>query len=157
MREATISLPGVARAGIVGGLVGAIAIDLYLLVIYVFVAHAFTLVTFFQRVASGAIGKSAYGDPSYAWLGLALHLAVSVGWGIGFAYVAARTPQVRARPLTSGLVFGGVVMLAMWLIEFAAAIWQFPTAATFEHALVAHMLFFGLPVSYVVARELGRT
>ena len=157
MRAATVSLSGVARAGVLGGLIGAVTIDAYLLSVYVYVAHAYTPTRFFQYVASGAIGKSAYGDPSFAWLGLALHVGVSAGWGIGFAYVAARTPQVRARPFTSGIVFGGVVMLAMWLIEFAAAIWQFPTVATFEHALVAHTLFFGLPVSYAVSRELGRT
>ncbi len=156
MREGTISLPGVARAGILGGLAGAITIDAFLIAIFVVLSHTFTLETFYQYVASGLIGKPAYADPGYVYLGIALHLAVSIGWGIGFAYVATRSPQVIARPLTSGLVFGAVVMLAMWLIEFAAAIWVWPTLASFENELVAHTIFFGLPVAFVVARASRR-
>jgi hypothetical protein len=157
MRQATLSTPIIARAGLLGGLAGAILIDAYLLLIYVVLGHASTLAAFYEYVASGAVGKVAYTDPTYAWLGLGLHLVVSITWGIGFAYIAARTPQVLARPLVSGLVFGGVVLIAMWLVEFAAAIWIFPTASSVEHALVSHMLFFGLPVAYVVARELRTT
>jgi hypothetical protein len=154
MRQATLSTPTIARAGLLGGLAGAVLIDAYLLLIYVVLGHASTLTAFYQYVASGAVGKAAYADPSYAWLGLALHLAVSLTWGVGFAYVGARTPQVLARPLVSGLVFGIVVLIAMWLIEFAAAIWIFPSASIVEHALVSHLIFFGLPVAYVVSREL---
>jgi hypothetical protein len=158
MQQATISTPALARAGLIGGLVGAILIDAYLLTIYVFVGHALTLEAFYQLVAAGAIGRAAaFATPSAAWLGLGLHLMVSIGWGLGFAYIAARTPQVGERPLISGIVFGAVVMLSMWLIEFAAAIWNFPTVATFENDLVAHVLFFGLPVAYVVAWDLRRS
>ena len=149
-------MPGFARAGILGGLAGAVTIDAFLIGIFVFLSHTFTLETFYQYVASGLIGKPAYANPAYVWLGLALHVVVSVGWGVGFAYVAARSPQVNARPLVSGLVFGAVVMLSMWLIEFAAAIWVWPTLASFENELVAHTIFFGLPVAFVVAREMKR-
>jgi hypothetical protein len=154
--QGTISVPGVARAGVIGGLAGALTFDAYMLGIFVFLAHTQTLTTFYQYVASGAIGKAAYGSPGFVWLGLAIHIAVSIGWGAGFAYVGARTPQVFARPLVSGLVFGLVVMLAMALVEFAAAIWAFPTLATFENGVIAHTLFFGIPVAYVVAREMRR-
>ncbi len=151
-----MGIPGVARAGVLGGLAGAIAIDAYMLVIFVFLSHTTTLTAFYQYVASGAIGKTAYTSPSFAWLGLALHVSVSLGWGAGFAYIATRTPQVLARPLVSGIVFGLIVMLSMALIEFAAAIWAFPTLATFENGVIAHTLFFGIPVAFVVARTLRR-
>jgi hypothetical protein len=156
MTEGTMGVPGVARAGVLGGLAGAITVDAYMLGIFVFLSHTYSLTTFYQYVASGAIGKAAYGNPSFAWLGLALHVVVSLCWGVGFAYIATRTPQVLARPLVSGVVFGLIVMLSMALIEFAAAIWAFPTLATFENGVLAHTLFFGIPVAFVVTRELKR-
>lgn len=156
MREATASVPGIARAGILAGLAGAVLIDIYLLAIYVVLGHAYTMTQFYQFVASGAVGPAAYTAASYAWLGALLHVLVSIGWGIGFAYLATRTPQLIARPAVSGVVYGVVVMLSMWLVEFAAAIWRFPSLASFEHDLVSHTLFFGLPVAFVVARTLRR-
>jgi hypothetical protein len=156
MHEGTLTRPRIARAGILGGLAGAVTIDLYMLGIFVFLAHTATLTSFYQYVASGAIGKAAYGNPSFAWLGLGLHVAVSLGWGLGFAYIATRTPQVLARPLVSGIVFGLIVMLSMALVEFAAAIWAFPTLATFENGVIAHTLFFGVPVAFVTVREMKR-
>lgn len=156
MREAALPLPGTIRAGAVAGVAGGIAIDAYLLLVYVAVGHVTTVDGFFRHVAAGAIGSAAQTLPGAAWLGVVLHFAVSIAWGIGYAYVAARTPQVRARPLVSGLAFGLVVMIAMALIEFAAAIWQLPTANEFAHLFVAHLIFFGLPVAYVVSRAYAR-
>lgn len=156
MREATVSVPGIARAGILAGLLGAVSIDAYLLTIYVAVSHSLTVAQFYQYVASGAVGKAASASEAFVGLGVAVHLTVSLGWGIGFAYLAARTPQLLTRPLVSGLVYGLVVLMSMWLVEFAAGIWHFPTIASVEQDVVAHCLFYGLPVAYVVSRTLRR-
>ncbi len=137
--------------GVLAGLAGGIAIDGFLVCVQVLGSHAFTLTSFYQFVASGAIGKgTAYASPSYAWLGLAFHLTISAMWGVGYAYVAARTPQVAARPLLSGLAFGFVVYFAMQLVEVAAAIYSLPTPRSLGIALIAHMIFFGLPIAYVL-------
>ncbi len=123
--------------------------------------HAASPDAFFRYVASAALGKAAYALPGAGVLGVAIHGAVSVGWGVGYAYVEARTPQVRARPLTSGIVFGIVVMLAMQLVEVAANVYRLPNSLTLLNQFVAHVAFFGLPVAFIVNAldrgGLGRT
>ncbi len=133
-------------------------IDAYLLVTVVLVGHAATLEGFYQFVASGAIGPAAYAEGSTgALLGLAVHVAVSLSWGVGYAYAAAQTPQVRSRPIVSGIAYGILVMLAMQLVEVAANIYKIPGPALWFNTLVAHTLFFGLPVALVVSRTTPRT
>ncbi len=141
--------------GLIAGLLGGVLIDGYLLVTVVAVAHRTTVAGFYQFVASSAIGRAAYGEPNAVLLGIALHASVSLAWGLGFAYVASRTPQIVARPLTSGIVYGIVVMLAMQLVEVAANVYTLPDTFALVNSLVAHTIFFGIPIAYVVTRRLG--
>ncbi|MBD5634152.1 MAG: hypothetical protein IAI49_06700 [Candidatus Eremiobacteraeota bacterium] len=140
--------------GLIAGAAGAVLIDVYLLLVIVVIARAATVVGFYQFVASSAIGRDAYAQPGFAWFGLALHVLASLAWGLGYAFVAARPPQVRSRPITSGIVFGIVVMLSMQLVEVAANIYELPTTFSLVNSLVAHTLFFGIPVAYVVSKRL---
>jgi hypothetical protein len=141
--------------GIIAGLGGGVAIDLYLIATVVVISHSATLVEFYQFVASGAIGPAAYHEGSAgALLGLGVHLIVSIAWGIGFAYLAVQTPQLRSRPIVSGIAFGLLVMVAMQLVEVAANIYRIPDATALINGIIAHTLFFGLPVALVVSRML---
>ena len=144
-----------AIPGVVAGALGAILIDAYLLVTLVAIAHRTTIGGFYSFVAATALGKNAVDDPNAVGIGVALHVAVSVAWGVGYAYAAARTPQLRARPITSGIVFGVVVMLAMQLVEVAANTYALPDTYALANAFVAHTVFFGIPVAYVVTKRLG--
>ena len=152
MQQRAIPAAGTLRAGLVAGAVGAILIDAYLLAVIVGIAHATGVDGFYRYVASGAIGPSAYTSPSGVALGIALHALVSLGWGVGYAYVAARTPQVRSHPLVSGVVFGIVVLIAMQIVEVAANVFHAPDTAALVNGFVAHVAFFGLPIAYVVNR-----
>lgn len=148
-------LPGsILVPGAIAGFAGAILIDIYLVVTLVFVAHVATITSFFQFVASGALGPSAYANPSTVYLGAAVHFAVGIGWAIGYAYVAARTPWVRGRPLISGTVFGLVVMIAMQLVEVIGKIYVLPNSVAFLNTAIAHTLFFGIPVAAIVKARL---
>jgi FtsH-binding integral membrane protein len=120
----------------------------------VIVAHDTSATGFYQFVASGVLGKAAYAEPTAAYFGVALHAVVGIAWGIGYAYVAARTPQVRDRPLVSGIAFGVVVMIAMQFVEVAANIYRLPDTFSLFNSFVAHVAFFGLPVAYIVAKRL---
>ncbi|GAC1444832.1 MAG: hypothetical protein PVSMB8_08560 [Vulcanimicrobiaceae bacterium] len=140
--------------GAIAGFVGAVLIDLYLLITLVAVARVATVAGFYQYVASGALGKTAYANPNAVLLGVVLHVAVGIAWAIGYAYVAARTPQVRERPAISGAVFGILVMIAMQLIEVYANIYVLPNSALFFNGIVAHVVFYGWPVAYLVRRNL---
>jgi len=134
------------------GFAGAVLIDAYLLVVLVGFAHVATVTSFFEFVASGAIGAAAYRQPGGVALGVVLHLLVSVAWGVGYAYVASRTPQVRARPLLSGAVFGIVVMIAMQLAEVASNIYRAPNTFSLMTVLIAHIVFYGVPVAFLYRR-----
>ncbi len=142
--------------GLLAGLTGAVLIDAYLLIALVAVAHRATVADFYQFVASSVVGHGAYGDPSAVWLGLGLHLGVSLAWGIGFAFAAAGTPQIAARPVTSGIVFGIVVMLAMQLVEVAANVYTLPNTLLLLNAFVAHTVFFGIPVALVATKRAAK-
>ena len=142
----------IVRGGLMAGLAGAILIGLYLIVTIVFVLHAGTADGVLRYVATGALGKAADTAPGAAALGAVLHVAIGIAWGVGYAYIAARTPQVRARPLTSGTVFGIVVLLWMQFVEIAANIYMLPTSLELLNLFIAHTLFFGIPVALVLRR-----
>jgi hypothetical protein len=152
MQQGTLPAAEVTRRGLAAGFAGAVLIDVYLIATLVFAFHAVTLGAFYRYVASAALGKAAYTLPGADVLGIAMHFAVSLGWGVGYAYVAARTPQVRSHPVTSGIVFGIVVMIAMQLVEVAANIYTLPDSLSLLNSFIAHVVFFGLPVAYVVKR-----
>jgi hypothetical protein len=142
-------------AGLVAGLVGAILIQASSVLLTYATTHAataFDLVPLFQFDASVLVGKVAFTSASYAPLGALLHLFVSIGWGIGYAYMAERQPQLVTLPIRSGLAFGLVVYFAMQLVLVAGNLFTQPTPADFGFALITHLLFFGIPVALIVAR-----
>jgi hypothetical protein len=156
MEQRSLPLPSVVGPGVVAGLAGAVAIAAYAIVVFVLGTHGMSLSGFYQYVASGAIGQAAYAGPSGVAIGVALHLAIGMAWGAGYAYAAARTPQILARPLVSGVVFGLVVMVAMQIVEVAANIYtHLPSTFELVNALVAHIAFFGVPIAYIVTWRLG--
>jgi hypothetical protein len=156
MQQRSLPLPSVLGPGIAAGLAGAVAIAAYAIVVFVLGTHSMSLTSFYQYVASGAIGQAAYAGTSGAIIGVVLHLAIGMLWGAGYAYAAARTPQILARPLVSGIVFGLVVMVAMQIVEVAANIYtHLPSTFELVNALVAHIAFFGLPIAYIVSWKLG--
>lgn len=150
MQDRIFTLPAFAIPGAIAGFLGAVLIDLYLLLTLVAIGHVTTIAGFYEFVASGALGKSAYGSSSAFALGVAVHFAVGIAWGIGYAYLAARTPQVRTKPALSGTVFGLTVMVSMQFVEIAANIYTIPSTALFFNNVVAHVVFFGLPIAYIV-------
>jgi hypothetical protein len=147
--------PRSVMAGVVAGIAGAILIALCVYFAQVVVLRPgvpFTFVQLFQFDASVLVQKVAYTDPSYAILGALLHLLVSIGWGIGYAYMAERQAQLLSAPFRSGLGFGLVVYFAMQLVLVAGNLFVQPTPAGFGMQLVEHCLFFGVPIAYIVAR-----
>ena len=155
MQDRISPFPALAIPGAIAGLAGAVLIDAYLLLTLVVAGHLTTVPGFYQYVASGALGKAAYGVPSAVALGIAVHFVVAIAWGIGYAYVATRSPQLLARPLLSGTVFGILVMISMQFVEVAANIYVLPNTVLFFNGVIAHVVFFGIPIAYIVGRRLG--
>jgi uncharacterized membrane protein (DUF2068 family) len=138
---------------VLGGIAGAVLIDAYILAVGA-LSHRLTPEQLYTYVASGLIGKAAYSFPGTAALGVAMHLVISAGWGIGYAYAALGSRQLVDRPAVSGIAFGLFVYLIMQIVEALIGIWHAPSANDAFTAIVAHTIFFGLPVAYIVAKRL---
>lgn len=149
-------LPQVRRewipAGLTAGIVGAITIDAFRLAVHwpgVAYANPTEHYTF---VASVLVGSAAVGAPWAVPLGITLHVLVSIGWAFGYLYVAQHQPQLMRRPFTSGFFFGVVVWFVMLAVLIPAGKYQAPTIQSFDRDIIAHTLFFGIPLAYVGAR-----
>lgn len=142
----------VIRNALIAGITSGILMELYLYLTAVVPAHE-SILAIWQWIASAAIGKAALANPAYAWLGLFIHFCVSIGWAGGYAYFAERQPFVNQRWLISGLAYGFVVYIFMILIQMGAQVFRMPdTAGALIDIVIAHMVFYGVPVAYVVAR-----
>jgi hypothetical protein len=141
--------------GALAGIAGGVTIDAYLLVVGA-LTHALSPERLYTFIASALVGQAASALPGMFWLGVALHAAISIAWGVGFAYAAVTTPQITARPYFSGIVFGFVVFVVMQLMmALAGIVTRIPSPGEVLMGIVAHTLFFGIPVALVVTRRLG--
>jgi hypothetical protein len=146
----------IALQALTAGITGAIVIDLYLWVTTILPQHT-TMVAFWQWIASTVLGKVSFTSPSFAVAGLAIHVLVSIGWAGGYAYLAARQPIFTSRWATSGLVYGVIVYVMMQVILLADNnLVPVPNPNAFVNIIIAHTVFFGLPVAYVIGRLQSR-
>jgi hypothetical protein len=142
----------IALQAVVAGITGGIILEAYLYLTTILPVHG-SLLTSWQWIASAAIGKAAFQSTAYAWVGLLVHFGVSIGWAAGYAYFAQVQRFVNDRWFVSGLGYGLVVYLFMLVLLLGAGAFVFPpTPTALINVVIAHMLFFGVPVSYVVAR-----
>jgi hypothetical protein len=148
--------PSIVTVGIAAGLAGAVAIDLYLIVVESFVMRIATPIVVMQWDASNALGMAAYrGGWATAALGTLMHFCVSSLWGILFTTVATRVGWLTSRPLASGTLLGILAMTVMrGVIHFGHAVVRPFSAESFLVILIAHTLFFGIPVALVASRLL---
>jgi uncharacterized membrane protein YagU involved in acid resistance len=108
---------------------------------------------YYQSVAAVALGKAALADPNSAWLGVAIHFATSIAWGIGYVYATLQTPRIVARPLISGIAYGMVVYLTTQIVAVVANVFQPPDTARLVNGLIAYGILFGLPIAFVTRRS----
>lgn len=135
-------------SGVVGGILGGIFIDAFLAI----ATHA-PILGIWQFVASALVGPAAFSSPAYAALGFAMHFAISIVWGVLFAALAlGPIPALVRRPVLGGIAYGVVVMIGMTALTVIKHVVPAPTGATsLVTPLLAHTLFFGVPVALYVA------
>lgn len=142
----------IAQRGLIAGVFGAIVFDLYLWATTVLPAHG-SMIGLWQWIASTALGKLAFSSPSFAATGLAILVVTSVVWAGAYAYVAAVRPFVNRRWAISGPVYGLVVYLLIQIVLLVDNNFVYPpTPNAFLVAVIGHVVFFGLPVAFVVNR-----
>lgn len=144
---------------VLAGIGGAVLIDLYLCVTETLIFRNATPLLVMQWDASNALGAAAYqGGWATAALGTLMHFVVSIVWATLFIIAATRYRWLTAQPVLSGTWLGIVAMAVMRVvIHFGHAVVRpFPSFEYFLNLLVAHVVFFGVPVALIVAARLGR-
>lgn len=134
--------------GVAAGVCGGILIELFVYFTRLAPEHT-SILSFWQYIASSAFGKAAYTSTSYAWIGLGLHAATSIAWGIGYAYLSDVQPAVNARPILSGILFGLVVYVAMQIVLESVGLLVIKNGAQIGYGVLEHTVFFGVPVALV--------
>ena len=135
--------------GVAAGIVGGILIDAFLY-IALFVPQHQPITAIWVNVSATATGHTV----ANLWLGLLIHFCVSIAWGIGYAYAAYTSTPIADHPYISGLVFGIIVMLIMQFVQLAAGVRLVIAPASLLSLLVAHCVFFGLPVAVYISRAM---
>ncbi|MBB5342882.1 hypothetical protein [Tunturibacter empetritectus] len=106
-----------------------------------------------QRIASGALGPSAFeGGKKTATAGLFFHFLIS--FTAAFVYYASsrKLAILIDHPLLSGVLYGAAVHLVMNRIVLPLSAATIPfSAKAFLTQLVIHILFVGLPIALVVS------
>jgi len=144
------SSANVWAAGVVAGVIAGALIDTFLVI-----ANHATYLQIWQFVASAIVGGAAFASPSYAILGFAMHFAISIVWASIYAWAAfGPVPALLRAPVLSGLLYGIVVMVGMTVVLMVNHVGPagIPDAGTLVKSLIAHTVFFGLPVALYVSR-----
>ena len=135
-----------AYEAIIGGLIAGVIVDAFL-----FATGTLSWPRSYTFIASTLVGKAALGSNAYVPLGIAIHFAISAGWGAVFGIVAQRYRAVLAHPFISGITFGIVVTIVMQLLLTAIGVSRAPqSAGQVIIGLVAHTVFFGVPIALYV-------
>jgi hypothetical protein len=135
---------------LLAGIAGGFVFDSYLWLTTLLPQHA-GIASLWQWIASTALGKPAPANSDGALIGAAMHAIVSIGWAGGYAYIAATRPATTQRWIVSGIVYGLIVYTIMQVILLADNNFTYPpNPNAFVNALIAHAVFFGIPVAFVV-------
>lgn len=140
-----------------GGLIGGVLDISDALVFYG--ARGISPEQLLQGIARGLLGaRAAQGGWASAALGLALHFLIAFTAAAVYYAASRRVRILRTRPILSGLLYGIAVFLFMNMIVVPlSAIHQSPAAMlafniVSANAVLALMLFIGLPVALAVNR-----
>ncbi|MDP9106569.1 MAG: hypothetical protein M3N49_11640 [Candidatus Eremiobacteraeota bacterium] len=153
--ERTVALRDQLKAGLVAGVAAGILIDLFLFAMQLAAGTPpEKLAANFVFIAAVLLGPGAYANPVAVPLGIVLHFCVAIGWALGYVYLVRSQPQLLARPWISGAAFGLVVYVFMEIVLITAGLYHRVAPGLFFTQLVAHVVFYGIPVAVVASRML---
>jgi uncharacterized membrane protein YagU involved in acid resistance len=155
--ERTVTQRDRIVAGLAAGIVGGILIQLFLFAVQLAGgAPPDKIVGDFAFIASAmeGPGAGAYASPLIVAIGIVVHLCISAGWAVGYAFLARTQPHLLTRPLISGAGFGLIVYIFVQIVLLTAPQHHGPAAGSIATQLLAYMVFYGIPVALIVARML---
>lgn len=156
--ERSLTLREQIAAGLLAGITGGILIELLFFAVQLAIGTpAGKLLDSFAFIAAVLMGPGAYANPAAVPIGIVLHFCVSVGWALGYVYLVRTQPQLLTRPLISGAALGLMVYIFMQIVLLTAGQYHRPAPSALLTQLIAHIVFFGIPVALVVSRLLRRS
>jgi hypothetical protein len=132
---------------IIAGFLGGVLVDLFLILIRV---APFPGV--YQFIASTLVGPVAFTSSAYIALGLVMHFLISIVFALAYAFIASRSRALLDQPIAWGAIFGLAVYAVMEVVLSLAHAAQPPSVKGVVIGLIAHVVFFGLPVALYIAR-----
>ncbi len=133
-------------AGVVAGTLDAIA---------AVVVYKADPIRMFQFIASGAVGKDAFGSDLYAVLGAIFHFIIATIWAALFYLFAPALRSVLKHWLIMGVVWGIVIWLSMNLVVLPLSKIG-GGAFDWEKALIGMAIIIvavGIPVSFLLSKR----
>jgi hypothetical protein len=145
------------RAGVIGGIVGAVTSWLYELVVWVHLLHLTSVSGIAENTAVLSFGPGIRSLGTAALLlGVGIHFLTAVIWGVLFAWL---WPALRARGIEATLaalfygIFAWVVMHNVVLALLSPAPPSY-TVYSVINGLMAHTFAFSVPMALVIKRLL---
>ena len=106
-------------------------------------------------VASGPFPAATDMGASGAILGLAVHFTLMAIMAAVFVLVARRKPELTAKPIQWGAIYGLVTYVAMNLIVVPVRFGNWPPKPlSIATQLFAHIVLVGIPIALITARNL---
>jgi uncharacterized membrane protein YagU involved in acid resistance len=149
-----------ARLVLLAGIAGATCDIVYAILYYGW--RGIPAERILQTVASGLLGKAAFeGGASSAALGLACHYAIVIVAATLFHAAARRWTWLRDEPISSGLLYGFGIYVAMNYVVLPLSAFPYPVRfpptsgigmLTMATGLLVHMVGVGLPISLITRR-----
>jgi hypothetical protein len=152
--NATSHRAGLFKTILLAGVMGAVLIDLYLVITEGYIFHTANALVISQWDASNLLGPAAFrGGVGAALIGFLLHLTVSLIWAAIIALAAVRVRFIAQHPIVTGIAFGMIVRLVMAYVIVPLGRAQMPHANVphLVNLYIAHTLAFGIPVAWIAA------
>jgi hypothetical protein len=150
--ERTVTLRAQLTAGIIAGLAGGLLIEaFYRAADWALKIQADQLPLVAAYVQTTVL-PAGTGPGAAIALAFLIHFAVSAGWGVGYVSASRTSPQLLTRPWISGAVFGLIVYIVMQVMLLTAGLYHRPDFDVLLVQLVAHIVWFGIPVAVIAAR-----
>jgi hypothetical protein len=153
--ERTFTLRAQLTVGLIAGLAGGMLIEAF----YRGAEWAFKLPVDQLPLVAGFVATTTMLppgsrlDPAVA-LAFLVHFAVAAGWGVGYVWASRTSPQLLTRPWLSGAAFGLIVYVVMQVMLLTAGLYHRPDFDVLLIQLAAHVVWFGIPVAVIAARQL---
>lgn len=106
-----------------------------------------------RYVASGPFPDAKNWGAAGALMGLAVHFVLMAIMAAVFVLAANRMPQLKAKPILWGVIYGLVTYVVMNLVTVPLRFGTFPTSAIgISTQLFCHIVLVGLPIALIARR-----